>query len=106
MAFPLTVVRVTVPRGNSLEAAARAARYRAFAALPADFVALAHNLDDQAETVFLQLLRGAGVKGLSAMPKSGAGFRRIRIRRQKEKSRVTSPNPESSSLILHSASVA
>ncbi len=64
----LTVVRVTVPRGNSLEAAARAARYRAFAALPADFIALAHNLDDQAETVILQLLRGAGVKGLSAMP--------------------------------------
>jgi tRNA(Ile)-lysidine synthase len=67
-AVPLTVVRVTVPRGNSLEAAARAARYQAFATLPADFIALAHNLDDQAETVFLQLLRGAGVKGLSAMP--------------------------------------
>ena len=64
----LTVVRVTVPRGDSLEAAARAARYRAFAALPADFIVLAHNLDDQAETVFLQLLRGAGVKGVSAMP--------------------------------------
>ena len=64
----LTVARVTVPRGNSLEAAARAARYRAFAALPANFIALAHNLDDQAETVVLQLLRGAGVKGLSAMP--------------------------------------
>ncbi|MEK7877513.1 MAG: tRNA lysidine(34) synthetase TilS, partial [Pseudomonadota bacterium] len=64
----LTVVRVTVPRGNSLEAEARAARYRVFAALPADYVALAHNLDDQAETVLLQLLRGAGVKGLSAMP--------------------------------------
>jgi tRNA(Ile)-lysidine synthase len=67
-AIPLTVVRVTVPRGNSLEAAARAARYQAFRRLPADFIALAHNLDDQAETVFLQLLRGAGVKGLSAMP--------------------------------------
>ena len=67
-AIPLTVVRVTVARGNSLEAAARAARYHAFAKLPADFIALAHNLDDQAETVFLQLLRGAGVKGLSAMP--------------------------------------
>ncbi len=66
--IPLTVVRVTVPRGASLEAAARTARYRVFAALPADHVALAHHLDDQAETVLLQLLRGAGVKGLSAMP--------------------------------------
>jgi len=63
-----TTVRVTVSRGESLEAAARDARYRAFAALPADYVALAHNLDDQAETLLLQLLRGAGLKGLSAMP--------------------------------------
>lgn len=63
-----TTVRVKVPRGESLEAAAREARYRAFATLHADHVALAHNLDDQAETVLLQLLRGAGVKGLSAMP--------------------------------------
>ncbi len=64
----LTVVKVKVPREASLEAAARRARYAAFATLPADFVALAHNLDDQAETVLLQLLRGAGVKGASAMP--------------------------------------
>ena len=64
----LTVVKVNVPRESSLEAAARNARYAAFARLPADFVALAHNLDDQAETVLLQLLRGAGVKGVSAMP--------------------------------------
>ena len=64
----LTVIKVNVPRESSLEAAARNARYAVFARLPADFVALAHNLDDQAETVLLQLLRGAGVKGLSAMP--------------------------------------
>ena len=64
----LTIVKVNVPREASLEAAARNARYAAFARLPADFVALAHNLDDQAETVLLQLLRGAGVKGVSAMP--------------------------------------
>ena len=64
----LTVIKVNVPRESSLEAAARNARYAVFARLPADFVALAHNLDDQAETVLLQLLRGAGVKGVSAMP--------------------------------------
>lgn len=64
----LTVVEVAVPRGNSLEAAARAARYAAFRALPAEYVVLAHNQDDQAETLLLQLLRGAGAKGLAAMP--------------------------------------
>jgi len=66
--IPLKVMRVQVARGASLEAQARAARYRAFAAQRADSIALAHNLDDQAETVLLQLLRGAGVKGGSAMP--------------------------------------
>ena len=65
---PLRVVKVTVRRGNSLEAAARAARYDAFHRLRAEHVALAHNQDDQAETLLLQLLRGAGVKGLAAMP--------------------------------------
>ncbi len=64
----LTVVKVDVPREASVEAAARKVRYAAFAALPADFIALAHNLDDQAETLLMQLLRGAGVKGVSAMP--------------------------------------
>jgi len=65
---PLRVVRVQVKHGDSLEAAARAARYDVFRAQTADHVVLAHNQDDQAETVLLQLLRGAGVKGLSAMP--------------------------------------
>jgi tRNA(Ile)-lysidine synthase len=51
-----------------LEAAARKARYAAFAELAVDFIALAHHRDDQAETLLLQLLRGAGPKGLAAMP--------------------------------------
>lgn len=54
--------------GESLEAVAREARYGEFARLDADYVVLAHHLDDQAETVLLQLLRGAGLRGLSAMP--------------------------------------
>ncbi len=63
-------VPVRVPRrvGESLEAAARAARYQALLSQPVDFVVLAHHLDDQAETLLLQLLRGAGLKGLSGMP--------------------------------------
>lgn len=70
----LHVAKVDVPRGNSTEAAARAARYAVFAASGADVLLLAHNRDDQAETVLLQLLRGAGPRGLSAMPvlRSGA----------------------------------
>ena len=66
--IPLSVRTVEVPRGNSLEAAARTARYKEYATARCHAVVLAHNLDDQAETVLLQLLRGAGVKGASAMP--------------------------------------
>lgn len=64
----LRVAKVDVPRGNSTEAAARAARYAVFAASGADLLMLAHNRDDQAETLLLQLLRGAGPRGLAAMP--------------------------------------
>jgi len=53
---------------RNVEAWAREARYRAFAERGSEIVALAHNLDDQAETVLLQLLRGSGVRGLAAMP--------------------------------------
>ena len=66
--IPLRVVKVTVARGNSVEGAARAARREVFRKLRADYVVLAHNQDDQIETLLLQLLRGAGVKGLAAMP--------------------------------------
>jgi tRNA(Ile)-lysidine synthase len=66
---PLQTRRVSVnPVGVGLEAAARAARYRVFRELDADALVLAHHRDDQAETVLLQLLRGANLKGLAAMP--------------------------------------
>lgn len=56
--------------GESLEAEARRVRYQVFAAhLTANECLLtAHHQDDQAETLLLQLLRGAGPKGLAAMP--------------------------------------
>jgi tRNA(Ile)-lysidine synthase len=67
-----TVERLAIDRagGESLEAAARAARYALFArSLGAGEILLtAHHVDDQLETVLLQLVRGAGVAGLAAMP--------------------------------------
>ncbi len=68
LGVPLQVADVKVVHGNSTEAAARAARYGVFAATGVKLVVLAHNRDDQAETVLLQLLRGAGPLGLAAMP--------------------------------------
>jgi len=65
---PLEIATVTVSRASdSLEAAARSARHAALARSSGDFIVLAHHLDDQVETLLLQLLRGCGVAGASAM---------------------------------------
>jgi len=68
---PLEVLRVQVDResGCGPEGAARAARLQAFRSelKPDEVLALAHHRDDQAETVLLRLLRGAGGDGLAAM---------------------------------------
>lgn len=68
---PCLVLRVEVDhaRGYGLEAAARDARYRAFALSlrQSEHLLLGHHRDDQAETVLLKLLRGAGPEGLGGM---------------------------------------
>lgn len=72
----LTVKRVDVPAYSgmhhlSTEEAARALRYAAFEETlretGAKKVALAHHLDDQAETILFRMLRGSGLRGLSGM---------------------------------------
>lgn len=74
LGVPLECRCISVPRvaGESLEAAARERRYAVFTELMAsgDILLLAHHQDDQLETFLLQALRGAGVRGLSAMPAS------------------------------------
>lgn len=68
LGVPLDCRRVRVrPTGQGLEAAARQVRQTIYAGQDADFVVLAHHLDDQVETFFLRLLRGAGADGLAAM---------------------------------------
>lgn len=71
LSIPLVQIKVDAnPKtGESPEEAARNARYSAFESVLVedDLLLLAQHRDDQAETLLLQLLRGAGLEGLSAM---------------------------------------
>ena len=76
LGVPFHTARVDVPAaaracGEGLESAARRLRYRWLreieAEVGADCIALAHHMDDQAETVLMHLLRGAGPEGTAGM---------------------------------------
>ena len=69
LSIPLDVNYVKLPQKKSLgiEGEARQLRYEKLLKSQTDLVVLAHHEDDQAETFLLQLIRGAGVKGLSSM---------------------------------------
>lgn len=92
--FRLLHIDTALHAGN-IEARARTARYEALTELCAyhgiEDLLLAHHQNDQAETVLLQLLRGAGVAGLSSMPES----RSIAI-----PSESTNPKEQTSSITL------
>jgi len=69
LSIPLDVNYIKLPQKKSLgiEGEARRLRYEKLLQSKTDLVVLAHHEDDQAETFLLQLIRGAGVKGLSSM---------------------------------------
>lgn len=70
MGIPITVHSVKIDNCSNIEERARLARYHVFESLleENDCLLLAHHCNDQAETLLLHLLRGAGIDGLAAMP--------------------------------------
>lgn len=79
-AIPFQFHHLSLPSQPVLgvEAEARRQRYLALAQTQAELIALAHHQDDQAETLLLQGMRGAGVKGMAAMPIWDAQYKRWR----------------------------
>lgn len=71
LGVPFHGLRVEVPKGSSMQARAREARYAALTGLArslgAERIAVGHTQDDQAETVLARMLRGSGVMGLGAI---------------------------------------
>lgn len=112
--IPLSIVRVNIAEmaekaGMSLEEAGREARYREFAAYAADVgasgIAVAHNRNDQAETVMMHIIRGSGTAGLAGMEfRRGAVIRPLLDIGREEieqycKSAGLSPRTDSSNLM-------
>ncbi len=72
LGIPLKTFSVDAPKtakekGLSLEEAARELRYRVFEEVDTDRIALAHHMNDRAETILFNLIRGTGMRGLRGM---------------------------------------
>ena len=76
----IDVPRIASENAEGLETAARRLRYQALerirAEADADWIALAHHLDDQAETVLMHLLRGCGPDGIAGMTRLSGNLSR------------------------------
>lgn len=100
--LPCTVEQVDLPaiaerEGLAIEEAARRVRYaflcRAAGDVGARIIAVGHNADDQAETVLMHLLRGAGPAGLRGMlPKT-------RLQNYRLLPQIETPQPDNMHLI-------
>ncbi len=79
---------LAVATGESLETAARAFRYRSYCSLidegKADYIALAHHRDDEAETVLFRLCRGTSLSGAAAMTAVNGRYLRPLLDESKE----------------------
>ena len=91
LGLPVTIGRTIVPQGGGggLEEEARIARYaflqKVASTVKAQRIATGHNADDQAETVLMRILRGAGSAGLAGIPPVRGNIVRplIQIRRHR-----------------------
>lgn len=93
LGIEFTSLSLSIKDASNLEEQARIARYQALSSTlkPQEVLCTAHHKNDQAETLLLQLFRGAGVAGLASMPKDkplGAG-RHYRPLLSIEKSEIT-----------------
>ncbi|MDR2090512.1 MAG: tRNA lysidine(34) synthetase TilS [Clostridiales bacterium] len=76
--FSFDIPKIAAERGIGIEECAREERYGAFKRLfdggKCTKIALAHHADDQAETIFMRILRGTGVSGLCGMKAQSDGI--------------------------------